>query len=154
MGDPHVRGAVAVMTESFVETNDKYEEDGESVHHGWFINSRVRLGAFRPDKAAVQQVVGGLQGQEGKSVCSGILRHSGLAFSPPQETAGLRLVLPGNREKDAVLQSTRPSVKYTRLSIKRTVFDHLRVRCEAVCRLGRTHPVAKLIAGCRGNTSG
>jgi len=71
-----------------------------------------------------------------------------LARSFAEEAADLFLVIPGNREKDVILQLTRPSIKSGKLPIQYVVFNDLRENCDAICRLGDSHKIMNRISKC------
>lgn len=93
------------------------------------------------------KIVAGFEVEKSTSIYSGILRLSDLALSFG-DTADLYLIVPGNREKDVILQLSRPSIKTGNLPIKYIVFDELRGNCEAICRLGENCKVMNRIAKC------
>lgn len=93
------------------------------------------------------KIVAGFEVEKSTSIYSGILRLSDLALSF-KETADLYLLVPNNREKDVILQLSRPSIKTGNLAIKYIVFDELRANCEAICRLGENCKVMNRIAKC------
>ena len=75
-------------------------------------------------------------------------QFSDLALSFAESAADLFLVIPGSREKDVILQLTRPSIKSGNLPIQYIVFNELRDNCDAICRLGDNHKVMNRIAKC------
>lgn len=93
------------------------------------------------------RIVAAFEVEKSTSIYSGILRLSDLALSFP-ESADLYLIVPGNREKDVILQLTRPSIKNGGLPIQYIVFNELRDNCDAICRLGDSHKVMNRIAKC------
>lgn len=86
--------------------------------------------------------------EKSTSIYSGILRLSDLALSFDGEAPDLFLVIPGGREKDVILQLTRPSIKNGKVPIQYIVFNELRENCDAICRLGDSHKVMNRIAKC------
>jgi type II restriction enzyme len=98
---------------------------------------------------AGNKIVAAFEVEKSTSIYSGILRLSDLAFSFPDDSADLYLIVPNHREKDVILQLTRPSVKNGNLPIQYIVFNELRDNCEAICRLGENFKVMSKIAKCR-----
>jgi type II restriction enzyme len=94
------------------------------------------------------RVVAAFEVEKSTSIYSGILRLSDLALSFSEQAADLYLVVPGSREKDVILQLTRPSIKNGKLPIQYIIFDELRNRCDAICQLGESHKVMNRIAKC------
>ena len=94
------------------------------------------------------RVVAAFEVEKSTSIYSGILRLSDLALSFSDQAADLYLIVPGNREKDVILQLTRPSIKNGNLPIQYIVFNELRDNCDAICRLGDSHKVMNRIAKC------
>ena len=94
------------------------------------------------------RVVAAFEVEKSTSIYSGILRLSDLALSFSEQSADLYLIVPGNREKDVILQLTRPSIKNGNLPIQYIVFNELRDNCDAICRLGDSHKVMNRIAKC------
>lgn len=94
------------------------------------------------------RAVAAFEVEKSTSIYSGILRLSDLALSFAESAADLFLVIPGSREKDVILQLTRPSVKSGKLPIQYVVFNDLRENCDAICRLGDSHKVMNRIAKC------
>lgn len=94
------------------------------------------------------RVVAAFEVEKSTSIYSGILRLSDLALSFSDQSADLYLIVPGNREKDVILQLTRPSIKNGNLPIQYIVFNELRDNCDAICRLGDSHKVMNRIAKC------
>jgi len=86
--------------------------------------------------------------EKSTSIYSGILRLSDLALSFTEYATDLFLVIPGGREKDVILQLTRPSIKTGNLPIRYIVFDELRDNCDAICRLGENHSIMSRLARC------
>lgn len=94
------------------------------------------------------RAVAAFEVEKSTSIYSGILRLSDLALSFAESAADLFLVIPGSREKDVILQLTRPSIKNGKLPIRYVVFNDLRENCDAICRLGESHKIMNRIAKC------
>lgn len=92
------------------------------------------------------KVVCAFEVEKSTSIYSGILRLSDLAFSIPENGSSLFIIIPDNREKDVVLQLTRPSVKNSPVSIKYILFSDLREHCDALCKFGDNHHILEKIA--------
>lgn len=94
------------------------------------------------------KVIAAFEVEKSTSIYSGILRLSDLAISFSNADVRLFLVIPSSREKDVILQLTRPSIKSGNLLIRYVVFEDLRENCEAICRLGESATVMNRIARC------
>jgi type II restriction enzyme len=94
------------------------------------------------------RAVAAFEVEKSTSIYSGILRLSDLALSFAESAADLFLVIPGSRERDVILQLTRPSIKNGKLPIQYVVFNDLRENCDAICRLGDSHKIMNRIAKC------
>jgi type II restriction enzyme len=94
------------------------------------------------------RAVAAFEVEKSTSIYSGILRLSDLALSFAESAADLFLVIPGSREKDVILQLSRPSIKNGNLPIQYVVFNDLRENCDAICRLGESHKIMNRIAKC------
>ena len=94
------------------------------------------------------KAVAAFEVEKSTSIYSGILRLSDLALSFAETSADLFLVVPGSRERDVILQLSRPSIKNSGLSIRYVVFNDLRENCDAICRLGDSHKIMNRIAKC------
>ena len=94
------------------------------------------------------RAVAAFEVEKSTSIYSGILRLSDLALSFTENAADLFLVIPGDREKDVILQLTRPSVRTGNLPLRYIIFNELRDSCDAICRLGENHTIMGRIAKC------
>jgi type II restriction enzyme len=94
------------------------------------------------------RAVAAFEVEKSTSIYSGILRLSDLALSFAETAADLFLVIPGSRERDVILQLTRPSIKNAQLPIQYVVFNDLRENCDAICRFGDSHKIMNRIAKC------
>lgn len=94
------------------------------------------------------RAVAAFEVEKSTSIYSGILRLSDLALSFTENAADLFLLIPGDREKDVILQLTRPSVRTGNLPIRYIIFNELRDSCDAICRLGENHTIMGRIAKC------
>jgi type II restriction enzyme len=55
------------------------------------------------------------------------------------------LVVPDSREKDVVLQLSRPSIKQIKIPIEYILFSELRQHCDALCKFGESHKIMNKI---------
>ena len=94
------------------------------------------------------RAVAAFEVEKSTSIYSGILRLSDLALSFTENAADLFLLIPGDREKDVILQLTRPSVRTGNLPLRYIIFNELRDSCDAICRLGENHTIMGRIAKC------
>lgn len=84
--------------------------------------------------------------EKSTSIYSGILRLTDLAISFSEHNTSLFIIIPDNREKDVVLQLSRPAIKNNNLSIKYILFSDLRAHCDALCKFGDNHRILEKIA--------
>lgn len=84
--------------------------------------------------------------EKSTSIYSGILRLTDLSYSMTNEDQVIYLVVPDNREKDVVLQLTRPAIKKANVAIKYICFSNLRQHCDALCKFGDSHHIMDKIA--------
>ncbi len=92
------------------------------------------------------KVVSAFEVEKSTSIYSGILRLTDLAYSFRDNDKNLFLVVPDNREKEVVIQLTRPSIKNSNTLIHYILFSELRSNCDALCRFGDSHRVMEKIA--------
>ncbi|MBN8577901.1 MAG: hypothetical protein J0L66_13235 [Cytophagales bacterium] len=92
------------------------------------------------------KVVCAFEVEKSTSIYSGILRLSDLAFSLPDHSSSLFIIIPDKREKDVVLQLNRPSIKKSQVQIKYILFSDLREHCDALCKFGDSHKILEKIA--------
>lgn len=84
--------------------------------------------------------------EKSTSIYSGILRLSDLSFSFAEKKQHLYIVIPDNREKETILQLTRPALKNNSIDIQYILFSDLRKHCDALCKFGDSHKILKKIA--------
>ncbi|MBS1681521.1 MAG: Putative type II restriction enzyme NmeDIP (Endonuclease NmeDIP) (R.NmeDIP) [Cytophagales bacterium] len=84
--------------------------------------------------------------EKSTSIYSGILRLSDLAISFADHNISLFIIIPNNREKDVVLQLSRPSIRNSNVKIKYILFSDLRENCDALCKFGESHKILEKIA--------
>lgn len=92
------------------------------------------------------KVVCAFEVEKSTSIYSGILRLSDLAFSLPDHSSSLFIIIPDKREKDVLLQLNRPSIKKSQVLIKYILFSDLREHCDALCKFGDSHMILEKIA--------
>jgi len=84
--------------------------------------------------------------EKSTSIYSGILRLTDLSYSFAESEQHLYIVLPNNREKEVVMQLSRPSIKSSLTKIQYILFSDLREHCDALCKFGDSHNILKKIA--------
>lgn len=84
--------------------------------------------------------------EKSTSIYSGILRLTDLSYSFADSEQHLFIVIPDKREKEVVMQLSRPSIKSNRTKIQYIVFSELRKHCDALCKFGENHDILKKIA--------
>ncbi len=84
--------------------------------------------------------------EKSTSIYSGILRLSDLAISLADHESSLFIIIPNEREKDVILQLSRPSIKKSDVQIKYILFSDLREHCDAMCKFGDSHHILEKIA--------
>ncbi len=84
--------------------------------------------------------------EKSTSIYSGILRLTDLSYSFTESEQHLYIVLPDKREKEVVIQLSRPSIKRSQTAIQYILFSDLREHCDALCKFGDSHGILKKIA--------
>jgi type II restriction enzyme len=84
--------------------------------------------------------------EKSTSIYSGILRLKDLYHSYADTPPSLFLAIPDHREKEVVLQLTRPSIRSSGIEIPYILFSDLRTHCDAICRFGEDKQILKKIA--------
>lgn len=84
--------------------------------------------------------------EKSTSIYSGILRLTDLSYSFAETEQHLFIVLPNNREKEVIMQLSRPSIKSSQTKIQYILFSDLREHCDALCKFGESHNILKKIA--------
>ena len=92
------------------------------------------------------QVIGAFEVEKSTSIYSGILRLTDLAYSTEKEIKSLFLVAPDKREKEVILQLTRPALQHVAPRIQYILFNKLREDCDAICKYGADHSVMQKLA--------
>lgn len=84
--------------------------------------------------------------EKSTSIYSGILRLTDLACSFVENEQHLFIVLPDSREKEVVMQLSRPSIKSNQTKIQYILFSDLREHCAALCKFGDDHNILRKIS--------
>ena len=84
--------------------------------------------------------------EKSTSIYSGILRLTDLSYSIADGDEIFYLVVPESREKDVVMQFSRPSIKQIKTPIKYILFGELRQNCDALCRFGDSYRIMEKIS--------
>ena len=91
-------------------------------------------------------VIAAFEVEKSTSIYSGILRLTDLSYSIADGDEILYLIVPDNREKDVVLQLSRPAIKQIKVALKYIMFSDLRQHCEALCKFGESYHIMEKIA--------
>ena len=91
-------------------------------------------------------VIGAFEVEKSTSIYSGILRLTDLSLSIADGDETFYLIVPDSREKDVMMQLSRPSFKNSPLKIHYILFSDLRQHCDALCKLGDSHHIMLKIA--------
>jgi len=97
-------------------------------------------------KKGTNKIVSAFEVEKSTSIYSGILRLTDLYFSFPEEPSSLFLIIPDNREKELVLQLSRPAIKGNNIEMHYILFSTLRKHCDAICTFGESQETLKKIA--------
>lgn len=92
------------------------------------------------------KIVGAFEVEKSTSIYSGILRLTDLHFSFSEDPSSLFLIIPDKREKELIMQLSRPSIKNSNIEIHYILFSDLREHCDAICMLGDSKETLKKIA--------
>jgi hypothetical protein len=91
-------------------------------------------------------VIAAFEVEKSTSIYSGILRLTDLSYSIADGAEILYLIVPDNREKDVVLQLSRPAIKQIKVALKYIMFSDLRQHCDALCKFGESYHIMEKIA--------
>ncbi|WP_315822710.1 type II restriction endonuclease [Paraflavitalea speifideaquila] len=91
-------------------------------------------------------VIAAFEVEKSTSIYSGILRLSDLSYTIADGDEVFYLIVPDNREKDVVLQLSRPAIRQNNVPIKYILFSDLRQHCDALCKFGDSHHIMEKIA--------
>lgn len=92
------------------------------------------------------KVIAAFEVEKSTSIYSGILRLTDLSCSVDDKEEVLYLVVPDSREKDVVMQLSRPSIRKGKMQMKYICFSDLRQHCDALCKFGDDHSIMQKIA--------
>lgn len=95
---------------------------------------------------STNNIIGAFEVEKSTSIYSGILRLTDLAYSIADGDEVFYIIIPDNREKDVLMQLSRPSIKSINLPINYILFSELRRNCDALCKFGESHHIMKKIA--------
>lgn len=79
-------------------------------------------------------VIAAFEVEKSTSIYSGILRLTDLSFTIADGDEVFYLIVPDKREKDVMLQLSRPAIKKLNSTIKYILFSELRQHCDALCK--------------------
>lgn len=91
-------------------------------------------------------VIAAFEVEKSTSIYSGILRLTDLSYTITDRDEVFYLIVPDQREKDVVLQLSRPALRQNGALIKYILFSDLRQHCDALCKLGESHHIMEKIA--------
>ncbi len=92
------------------------------------------------------KIVGAFEVEKSTSIYSGILRLTDLHFSFPEDPSSLFLIIPDKREKELIMQLSRPAIRSNNIKIHYILFSALRKHCDAICTFGDSSETLKKIA--------
>lgn len=91
-------------------------------------------------------VIAAFEVEKSTSIYSGILRLTDLSCTIADGDEAFYLVVPDKREKDVILQLSRPAITKGSAIIKYILFSDLRQHCDALCKFGDNHMIMEKIA--------
>lgn len=91
-------------------------------------------------------VIAAFEVEKSTSIYSGILRLTDLSYTIADGDEVFYLIVPDKREKDVVVQLSRPAIKKNSTLIKYILFSELRQHCDAMCKFGDSHKIMERIA--------
>lgn len=91
-------------------------------------------------------VIAAFEVEKSTSIYSGILRLTDLSYTIADGDEVFYLIVPDKRERDVVLQLSRPAIKKLDSPIKYILFSDLRQHCDALCKFGDNHRIMEKIA--------
>lgn len=97
-------------------------------------------------KKGTSNIIGAFEVEKSTSIYSGILRLSDLYFSIADGDEVFYIIIPDNREKDVILQLSRPVIRNSKININYILFSELRKNCDAICKFGTDHSIMNKIA--------
>lgn len=97
-------------------------------------------------ESGTNRIAGAFEVEKSTSIYSGILRLKDLYYSFTTNPPSLFLIIPDNREKEVVLQLSRPAIKNGGVQIRYILFSELRQNCDAICKFGENKEILKKIS--------
>lgn len=91
-------------------------------------------------------VIAAFEVEKSTSIYSGILRLTDLSYTIADGDEVFYLIVPDKREKDVLVQLSRPAIKNLNTTIKYILFSELRQHCDALCKFGDNHRIMEKIA--------
>jgi type II restriction enzyme len=91
-------------------------------------------------------VIAAFEVEKSTSIYSGILRLTDLSYTIADGDEVFYLIVPDKREKDVLLQLSRPAIRKNNTAIKYILFSELRQHCDALCKFGDSHRIMEKIA--------
>lgn len=91
-------------------------------------------------------VIAAFEVEKSTSIYSGILRLTDLSYTIADGDEVFYLIVPDKREKDVILQLSRPAIKNNGTVIKYILFSDLRHHCDALCKFGDSHRIMEKVA--------
>lgn len=91
-------------------------------------------------------VIAAFEVEKSTSIYSGILRLTDLSYTIANGDEVFYLIVPDKREKDVMLQLSRPAIKKIDTSLKYILFSELRRHCDALCKFGDSHKILEKIS--------
>ena len=95
---------------------------------------------------STNNIIAAFEVEKSTSIYSGILRLTDLACTIAGQEEAFYLIVPDQRERDVVLQLSRPAIKQNKVRIKYILFSELRSHCDALCKFGDSHHIMHKIA--------
>lgn len=92
------------------------------------------------------KIISAFEVEKSTSIYSGILRLTDLYYSFTQNPLILFLIIPDDREKEIIIQLSRPAFKKNNIQIHYILFSGLRQHCDAICKFGENKDTLKKIA--------
>lgn len=91
-------------------------------------------------------VIAAFEVEKSTSIYSGILRLTDLSYTIADGDEVFYLIVPDKRERDVILQLSRPAIKKNDTVIRYILFSELRQHCDALCKFGDSHRIMEKIA--------
>ncbi len=92
------------------------------------------------------KIVSAFEVEKSTSIYSGILRLTDLYYSFTQNPSTLFLIIPEKREKEVIIQLSRPAIRSSNIQIHYILFSDLKQHCDAICKFGESKDTLKKIA--------